>query len=121
MCHTITYQYYTKLMIQSLISYVLNWLNAFSTKGGISKTTSPYLIIKGKINTDFNKDRFVFGSYTLVYTGTSSNMTRPSMSSIALKKSNHYGGHYFMSLYTENISHRYEHKFHRKSKAAIYR
>ena len=34
MCHEITYQYYTKLMIQSFISCVVKWLNEFPTRGG---------------------------------------------------------------------------------------
>ena len=48
----------------------MKWLNAFPTESGISKTTSPSMIAKGKPNYDSNRERIVFGSHALVYTGT---------------------------------------------------
>ena len=103
MCHAIPYQYYTNLMIQSLILCVVKCLNELPTKGGILKTMSPSMIVKGKLNTDFNQERIVFGSYALFYTGTSNNINRRIIPYPALNKSNDHGGHYFMSLYTGKI------------------
>ena len=108
MRHAIPYHYYTKLMIQSLISCVVKWINGFQTKGGISKTMIPTIIFKGKPNSNFNQESIVFGSYYLFYTGTINDMNRRSIPSIALNESNNHGVHYFISLYTGNILHRYE-------------
>ena len=108
MCHAIPYQYYTKLIIQSLISCVVKWINEFSTKGGISKTMSPSMIVEGKLNTDFNQERIVFGSYAVVYTVTINDMNKISIPYIALNESNDHGGHYFMGLYNGNILNSYE-------------
>ena len=44
----------------------------------------------------------------MVYTGTTNDMKRRSIPAIALKKSNYYGGYYFMSLYTGKCLHRYQ-------------
>ena len=48
MCHAIPYQYHTKIIIQSLISCVVKWINEFTTKGGIPKTISLSMIVEGK-------------------------------------------------------------------------
>ena len=64
--------------------------------------------VEGKPNPDFNQERVLFGSYNLVYTGTSNDINRISIPSIALNKSNDRGGNYFMSLYTGKILHIYE-------------
>ena len=61
MCHAIRYKYYTKLIIQSLISCVVKWLNKFPTKGVISKTIIPSMIVERKPNTDFNQEKILFG------------------------------------------------------------
>ena len=98
MCHDIPYQYHTRIMIKSLISCVVKWLNGFQTKGGISKTMSPSMIVEGEPDTNFNQERIVFGSYDLVYTGTSNGMNRRSIPSIELNKSKDNGGHYFMTI-----------------------
>ena len=59
MCHATTYQYYTNLMFQSLTSFVLNWINKFPTKGGISKTMSSFMAVEEKPNLDFNREMIV--------------------------------------------------------------
>ena len=41
MCHAIPYQYYTKLIVKSLIACVVKWINSFPTKGEVSKTMRP--------------------------------------------------------------------------------
>ena len=65
------------------------------------------MIVERK-NLDFNQERIVFGSYALVYTGTSNNTRRRIIPSIALNKSKYHGGQYLMSLYTGKRLHSYE-------------
>ena len=50
------------------------------------------MIVKGKMNPDFNQEMIVFGSYALVYTGTSKDTKRRSIPPISLNKSNDNGG-----------------------------
>ena len=78
-------------MIQSLISYVVKLICAFSTRGGILNKKSPSVIVNGKPNTGFKQERILFGSYDLAYTGTRNDMNRRSIPSIALNKSNNHG------------------------------
>ena len=59
MCNAISYQYYTELIIQSLISCVVKMLNIFPTKVGIFKTMRPCMIVKRKPNPDLNQERIV--------------------------------------------------------------
>ena len=108
MCHEIPYQYYTKIIIQSFISCVVTWFDTFPTRGVLSKTTVPSMIVKGKPNPDFNQERIVFGSYELFYTGTSNGSSIRIIPSIALNESKNHGGHYSMSLYTGKRLHSYE-------------
>ena len=49
-CHAIPYKYYTKLMLRSLIAVVIRWINAFPSKGSVSSTMSPAMIVEGKNN-----------------------------------------------------------------------
>ena len=65
---------------------MVKWINAFSNKS---------MIFKVKPNHDFNQEIILFGSYGLVYAGTSNKMNRRSIPSISLKK-NDNGRHYFM-------------------------
>ena len=51
------------------------------------------MIIKGKINTDFNQYRILFVLYSLVHTGTSNKINRRIIPSIAINESNNRGGH----------------------------
>ena len=82
MFHAIIYQYYTKLMIQSLISCVVTWLNLFPTKGRISKIMILSIIVKGKPNPYSNQERYVFVSCDLVCTGPSKDIKIRSIPSI---------------------------------------
>ena len=52
-------------MVQSLIAGVLKSLNTFPSKGSISETMSPSMILEGKPNSDMSKQRIAFGSYAL--------------------------------------------------------
>jgi hypothetical protein len=107
-CHSVPYKYYTKLMIKALISVVLKWLNAFPSKGSISDTMSPSMILEeGKPNPNMNNTHISFGSYAFVHIGTDNTMKRRSIPAIALNESNEHGRHYFMNLYTGKKMHSY--------------
>ena len=74
--------------------------NTFPQKGSISNILGYNTIFLGKPGTDFNMKIIFFGSYVMVYTGTTITLNRISMPSIALRESNEEGVHFFVSLYT---------------------
>ena len=87
-----------QLMIISLLEGVERWTNAFPTNNIDQSLISPTTIIEGKQNPRDDVPRIPFGSYTLVYTGTSNTLDSRSTPGIPLRESNNNGGHYFMSL-----------------------
>ena len=66
------------------------------------------MIVEGKVNPNFNHKHITFGSYAMVYTGTTNNMKIRSVTAIALNESNEHGGHYLMSLYTGKCLNSYQ-------------
>ena len=107
-CSAMPYRRITILMARSLIEGVVHMLNAFPSKNGISDTISPATIIEGKPKLDLEKKMINFGSYALVYSGTTNNNKPRSVPAIALRRSNNDGGHYFMSLHSGKRIHGYE-------------
>ena len=107
MCHALPYKYFTRLMVRALVACAIRWLNAFPMEDGISDTMSPSMIVEGKANPDLSHKRITFGSYAMVYIGTTNTMKRRSVPAIALNESNDRGGHYFMNLYTGKRLHSY--------------
>ena len=89
----------TILMVRSLVEGITEVMNAFPTKNGISETLSPATIVEGKPKFDFSRDMIAFGSYTLVYSGTSNDIKPRATPTIVSMKSNNAGGPYFMSLH----------------------
>ena len=75
-------------------------LNNFPFKKSISQTISPSTIVKGKSKIDLSTEKISFGSYLLVYTGTINDIKTRAVPTIALRRSNSLGGHYFMNLYS---------------------
>ena len=102
------YKHITILMVQSVIEAITEVLNAFLSKNRISSTLSHATIVQGKPKFYFSKAVFPFGSYALVYEGTTNTMQPTSVLAIALKRSNNAGRHYFMSLYSSKRIHRYK-------------
>ena len=96
--HGVPYKRMTILMVRSLVEGVVGMMNAFPSKQGISNTLSPSTIVEGKAKLDLARKMITFGSYAVVYTGTSNNMKSRAVPGIALRRSNNAGGHYFMSL-----------------------
>ena len=95
-------------MVQSLIAYVVKWINSLPSKNVNPSTMIPFMIVEGKGNPDFNHKRIKFGSYAMVYTGTTNDIKIRSVPAIAFNKSNYHGGHYLMSLYTGKHLHSYQ-------------
>jgi len=91
-----------------MIENVMKWLNAFPSKGGISKTMSPAMLLEEKLNPDMNKKHIILGSHAMVFVGSNNTMSRRSVPAIALNESNEHGGHYFMNLYSGKRIHSYE-------------
>ena len=105
--HGLPYKRMTILMVRSLVEGVVAMMNAFPSKQGISATLSPSTIVEGKPKLDLKKKMITFGTYALIYTGTSNNMKSRAVLGIALRRSNSAGGHYFMSLHSGKRIHGY--------------
>jgi hypothetical protein len=110
MTHALPYKKVLKLMIISLVTVTIKWINAFPPTNGISKTMSPAMIVQGLPKTNMRYKRIVYGSYALVYIGTNNDQRARSVQAVALNPSNEHGGHYFMSLYSRKRLHSYEWK-----------
>ena len=74
-CHLVPYNYYTRLMTNSMIEDVIFWLNAFPFKSGISQTMGPATIVLGAPAPDVSKKRAPFGTYVMGFTKTRNDMT----------------------------------------------
>ena len=94
-------------MVKYLVEGVINWINSFPSKTGISQTMSLAMIVEGKSKPDFSKDMIAFGTYALTYQGTDNTIKPRSTTTIALRLSNNSRGHYFMNLHTGKITHSY--------------
>ena len=108
LCHALPYKRYTKLMTNSLVENAIYWMNSFPSSNGVSKTLSPASIVLGRGRPDFSKNHIAFGSYAMVYDGTTNNMRARVVPAIALKPSNEHGGSYFMSLISGQRLHSYQ-------------
>ena len=97
-CSGLPFKYINILMVRSLIEAITEVLNDFPSKNGILDTLSPVTIVEGKPKFDFGRAMIPFGSYALVYEGTTNTMKPRFVPAIALRRSNNAGGHYFMSL-----------------------
>ena len=75
---------------------VIYWMNPFPLPTGASQDISPVAIILGRGCPDFSKKHIAFGSFAMVYNGTSNNMESRTVPAIALKPSNQHGGEFFM-------------------------
>ena len=89
-----------ELTTRFLVECIIHPRNSFSQKIIIRKRLGPNMILLGNPNTDFNMKRIFFGSYDMVYTGTTKKPKIRNIPSIALRESNEYGGHFFMLLHT---------------------
>jgi hypothetical protein len=110
MTYATPYKKVPKNMIINLIEGDMAWIKAFPSTNGVSSKMSPAMIVQGVLKPNIKNKRIVYGSYALVYTGTSNNMKARSIPAIVLRASNQHGRHYFMSLYSGKRIHSYEWK-----------
>ena len=75
-------------MVRSLIEAIAGVLDNFPSNNGISDTLSHVAVVEGKSKFDFDRAMIPFGSYALVYEGTTNIMKPRSVPAIALRKSN---------------------------------
>jgi hypothetical protein len=94
------YKRITKLLLSSLVEYVIECLNDFPGKNGVSKTLSPAAIILGRGKRNCANLTIVPGAYAEIKEPTTNNMKYRSTGAIALKPSNDSGGYFFQSLTT---------------------
>lgn len=65
--YSLPYTTIPKVMMETLVHYVVSWLNNFPPKGGISNTVSPRTLFSGVV-LDFNKHcKLEFGEYCHVH------------------------------------------------------
>jgi hypothetical protein len=110
MTHVLPYKKVPKLMILSLVTLAIKWINTFPLTCGISKTMSPAMIAQGLLKPNLKYKRKVYRSYALVYIGTKNDQSARSVLAIALNPSNKHGGHYFIPLYSSKQLHSCEWK-----------
>ena len=107
-CHSLPYRRYTKLMVNSMVKNVIFWMNSFPSRTGASQDLSPAAIVLGRGRPDFSKKHIAFGSFAMVYDGTTNNMKSRTTPAIPLKPSNQHGGSFFMSLLSRQKLHAYQ-------------
>ena len=95
-------------MVNSLVEYIIHWVNAFPSPHGASQTLSPSNIVTGRRKPNFSPNHIAFGTYAIVHAGTTNTMANRGIPAIALKPSNNRGGNYFMSLLTGRRLHAYQ-------------
>ena len=105
--HALPYGKIPKVMTIALVSTSVQWLNAFPSLSGVSKTMSPATIVEGKPQPNMKHKSIVFGSHAMVFLGSNNRLDARSVPAIALNPSNTHGGYYFMSLYSGKRIHSY--------------
>ena len=90
-------------MTQTLVEGAVELLNHFPPKKIISDTMSSSTKVERRKKIDSAQNGIYFGSYVLVYVGTTNTIKRRSLQVIALEASNNPGGAY---LETTNNRHR---------------
>ena len=72
-------------MTISIIEVVIDLLNRFLSKVGVSDTLSPLRIVEGRPKVDMGQKNITFGSYVMVHIGTTNTIKTRCASVIALK------------------------------------
>ena len=99
-CHSIPYTCYPRIMTIALMEQIEYWLNSFPSTDSLIESVGPANIVEGRPNVDCREKNFPFGSYSMLYIGTSNTMEARSVPVIALNNANDFGGYYFFSLET---------------------
>jgi len=100
--HGLPNEFYTKLMVRSLIFNVCRLLNTFPSVSGVSFTLSPLSIVHGTPPPSYQDFDLTFGAYVQVHDNLAITNTAVSRTTgaIALRPYNDNGGWAFMSLST---------------------
>ena len=93
-----------------MVKGAVDMINDFPSANSISQAMSPASIVTGKCKPDYNKPHIPFGSFAMVYIGTTNSMKSRSVPTIALNASNDRGGHFFMSINTGKRIHSHKWK-----------
>ena len=99
--HGLPFQRIPKLMVQHMVTHVVNCLNQFPWANGISSTMSPASLVTGVSPPDYNKMTLEFGTYVQLFeTNDPTNTPKArSLGAIALTPTgNSNGDYYFLSL-----------------------
>ena len=110
--HDVPFNIFTKLMTKELILFIVDQLNSFpsGTASHLIEDSSPNGIVLGYPRPDLSLPFTTFGSYCMVYVGTTNTQKSRAVSAIALRPSNLSGGYYFQSLYSGKRLHAYHWK-----------
>ena len=101
--HGLSYKYYPKIIIQSLVQFAVKLQNVFPPLDGINSTMSPTLIVTSLPKPNAARFSLKFGEYVHVHDNpTVTNDINPPRSTLAitLLPANRNGGWYYMSLAT---------------------
>ena len=79
------YKRYMKLVTRFFVEFIIHSGNSFPQKGSIIKRLESNTILLKKSIPDFNMKMVLFGSYAMVYTGTTNTLNRISIPGIALR------------------------------------
>ena len=66
----VSYKRYTKIMIRSLVAWIIHYKNYFPQKGSIRNSIGENTILSVNLNPDFKMKRIFFEYYSMVYKGT---------------------------------------------------
>ena len=97
--HGLPYIYYTRLMVKHLVARMVEMLNTFPSKNGVSDTISPNELVLGKNKFDLGRKHIRYGSFAEVYFTTKNTNEARSTHAIALRPAAGEG-YYFMNLAT---------------------
>ncbi len=96
-CAAMPYRRVPRLLMDNIIANSTEWLNAFPTNNGVSKTLSPANIVLGSPKPDCST---IIGSYVQLHIGTTNTTKQRLVGAITLRQNKARGGYHFMSLET---------------------
>ena len=98
--HGLPFTHYTKLMVHSLVYFVVRRLNSFPCRPGLHPDYSPTVLITGQSNPSMKELSAEYGQYVQMHDNVSVPRTTMSRTTggIALLPANRSGSWFFMSL-----------------------
>ena len=93
-CHSVPFNIYTSIIPREQIEVVVDLLNRFPSKKGLSYTLSPSTIV------GIRQKKIYFGSYFMVQIDTTNTMKIRYVLEIELKAANNYDEYCFINMFT---------------------